>query len=78
MSLNFGQFGQLISKLLALERQKFNSSPIFLGCNDLILFKLVCYEDMYNIFDVFEFRPDLITDYLPLNVYNRPTPMISL
>ena len=40
------------------------TSPLFFSIAiDPILFKLAGNEDMYNILDEFEFRPDLTMDY---------------
>ena len=49
-------------ELAALERLK-NRHHIFSIAMDPILFKLAGNEDMHNILDEFEFRPDLTTDY---------------
>ena len=36
---------------------------LFLVGIDLILFKLACNKDIYNIFDYFYFQPDWTTDF---------------
>ena len=59
MSLNLGQIPPLTLELAALEqRHHFFSVAI-----DPILFKLAGNEDMHNILNDFEFRPDLTTGY---------------
>ena len=62
MSLNLGQIPLLTMELAALERLK-NRRHFFSVAIDPILFKLAGNEDMHNILDEFEFRPDLTTDY---------------
>ena len=57
MSLNLGHIPPLTMKLAAL-RHLFFSVAI-----DPIVFKLGGNEDMHNILDAFQFRPDLTTDY---------------
>ena len=49
--------------LAALERLKNRRHQFFSVAIDPILFKLVGNEDMHNILDEFEFRPDLTIDY---------------
>ena len=63
MSLNLGQIPLLTMELAALERLKNRLHHFFYVAIDPILFKLVGNEDMHNILDEFEFRPDLNTDY---------------
>ena len=63
MSLNFGQIPPLTMELAALERLKHRSHHFFSVAIDPILFKLAGNEDMHNILDEFEFRPDLTTEY---------------
>ena len=63
MSLNLGQIPPLTMELAALERLKNRSHHFFSVAIDPILFKLAGNEDMHNILDEFEFRPDLTTDY---------------
>ena len=57
-------------ELAALERLKNRRHHFFSVAIDSILFKLTGNEDMHNVLDKFEFRPDLTTDYgeLPLSV----------
>ena len=50
-------------ELAALERLKNRRHHFFSVGVDQILFKLAGNEDMHNILDEFEFRPDLTTDY---------------
>ena len=50
-------------ELAALERLKNRRHHFFSVAIDPILFKLAGIEDMHNILDEFEFRPDQITDY---------------
>ena len=63
MSLNLGQIPPLTMELAALERLKNQRHHFFSVAIDPILFKLEGNEDMHNILDEFEFRPDLTTDY---------------
>ena len=63
MNLNLGQFPPLTIELAALEHLKSQRHPFFSVAIDPILFKLAGNEDMPNILDEFEFRPDLTTDY---------------
>ena len=63
MSLNFGQIPSLTTELAALERLKNRCRHVISVDIDPILFKLAGNEDMHNILDEFEFRPDLTTDY---------------
>ena len=63
MSLNLGQIPPLTMELAALERLKNRRHHFFSVAIDPILFKLAGNEDMHNILDEFEFRPDLTTDY---------------
>ena len=63
MSLNLGQIPPLTMELAALERLKNRCHHIISVDIDPILFKLAGNEDMHNILDEFEFRPDLTTDY---------------
>ena len=62
MSLNLGQIPPLTMELAALERLKNRRHHFFSVAIDPILFKLAGNEDMHNILDEFEFRPDLTTD----------------
>ena len=50
-------------ELAALEHLKNWRHHFFSVAIDPILFKLASNEDMHNILDEFEFRPDLPTDY---------------
>ena len=63
MSLNLGQIPQLTMELAALERLKNRRHHFFSVAIDPILFKLAGNEDMHNILDEFEFRPDRTTNY---------------
>ena len=63
MSLNLGQIPPLTKELAALERLKNRRHHVFSVAIDPILFKLAGNEDMHNILDEFEFRPDRTTDY---------------
>ena len=63
MSLNFGQIPLLTTELAALERLKSRCRHFFSVAIDQIHFKFVGNEDMNNILNEFEFRPDLTTDY---------------
>ena len=63
MSLNLGQIPPLTKELAALERLKNRRHHVFSVAIDPILFKLAGNEDMRNILDEFEFRPDRTTDY---------------
>ena len=63
MSLNLGQIPPLTMELAALERLKNRRHHFFSIAIDPILFKLADNEDMHNILDEFEFRPDQTTDY---------------
>ena len=63
MSLILGQIPPLTMELAALECLKNRRNHFFSVAIDPILFKLAGNEDMYNILDEFEFRPDLTTDY---------------
>ena len=63
MSFNLGQIPPLTMELAALERLKNGCHHFFSVAIDLILFKLAGNEDMHNILDEFEFRPDRTTDY---------------
>ena len=63
MSLNLGQIPPLTMELVALERLKNRRHHFFSFAIDPILFKLAGNEDMNNILDEFEFRPDRTTDY---------------
>ena len=63
MSLNLGQIPPLTMELAALELRKNLRHHFFSIAFDPILFKHAGNEDMHNILDEFEFRPDLTTDY---------------
>ena len=63
MSLNLGQIPPLTMELAALERLKNRRHHFFSVAMDPIHFKLAGNEDMHNILDEFEFRPDRTTDY---------------
>ena len=63
MSLNLGQIPPLTMELAALERLKNRRHHFFSVAIDPILFKLIGNNDMHNILDEFEFRPDRTTDY---------------
>ena len=62
-SLNLGQISLLTKELAALEHLKNRRHHFFSVAIDPILFKLARNEDMHNILDEFEFRPDVTTDY---------------
>ena len=62
MYLNLGQVPLLTMELAALERLKNRCHHFFSVAIDPILFRLAGNEDMHNILDEFEFRPDLTTD----------------
>ena len=57
------QIPPLTIELAALERLKNRRHHFFSVAIDPILFKHAGNEDMHNILDEFEFRPDLTTDY---------------
>ena len=63
MRLNLGQIPPLTMALAALERLKNRRHHFFSIAIYPILFKLTDNEDMHNILDEFEFRPDRTTDY---------------
>ena len=63
MSLNLGQTLPLTMELAALERVRNRRHHFVSVAIDLIVFKLAGNEDMHNILDQIEFRPDLTTDY---------------
>ena len=63
MSLNFGQIPPLTRELAALERLKNRCHHVISVDIDRIFFKLAGNEDMHNIMNEFEFRPDRTTDY---------------
>ena len=63
MSLNLGKIPLLTLELAALERLKSRRHHFFSVAIEPILFKLAGNEDMHNILDEFEFRPDRTTDY---------------
>ena len=63
MSLTLDQIPPLTMELAALERLKNRCHHFFSVAIDPILFKLAGNEDMHNILDEFEFRPDQTTDY---------------
>ena len=63
MSSNFGQIPLLTTELAALEHLKNQRLHFFSVAIDPIHFKLAGNEDLHNILDEFEFRPDLTTDY---------------
>ena len=63
MSSNFGQIPLLTTELAALERLKNRRRHFFLVAIDQIHFKFVGNENMHNISNEFEFRPDWTTDY---------------
>ena len=71
MSLNLGQIPPLTMELAALERLKNRRHHFFSVAIDPILFKLAGNEDMHNILDEFEFRPDRTTDYGELAALER-------
>ena len=62
-SLNLGQIPPLTMELAALERLKNRCHHFFSVAIDPIPFKFTGNEDMHNILDEFEFRPDRTTDY---------------
>ena len=59
VSLNLGQIPLLTMELAALEHLKNRRDHFFSVAIDPILFKLAGNEDMHNILDEFEFRPDV-------------------
>ena len=61
MSSNFGQIPLLTTELAALERLKNWYCHFFSVAIDQIHFKFVGNEDMHNILNEFEFRPDWTT-----------------
>ena len=63
MSLNLGQIPPLTMELAALEHLKNRRHHFFSVAIEPILFKLAGNEDMHNIMNEFEFRPDRTTDY---------------
>ena len=63
MSLNLGQIPPLTMELAALECLKNRRHHFFSVAIDPILFRLAGNEDMHNILDEFEFRPNQATDY---------------
>ena len=63
MSSKFGRIRPRTMELAALERLKNRRHHFFSIVIDPILFKLAGNEDMHNILDEVEFRPDLTTDY---------------
>ena len=63
MSLNFRQIPLLTTELAALERLKNRCRHFFSVAIDQIHLKFVGNEDMHNISNEFEFRPDWTTDY---------------
>ena len=63
MSSSFGQIPLLTWELAALERLKNRCCYFFSVAIDKIHFKFVGNEDIHNISDEFEFRPDRTTDY---------------
>ena len=63
MSSSFGQIPLLTWELAALERLKNQCCYLFSVAIDKIHFKFVGNEDIHNISDKFEFRPDRTTDY---------------
>ena len=63
MSSNFGQIPLLTTELAALERLKNRCRHFFSVAIDQIHFKFVGNEDMHNISNEFEFRPDWTTNY---------------
>ena len=62
MNLNLGQFPPLTMELAALERLKPRRHHFFSVAIDPILFKLAGNKNRHNIWDEFEFRPDLTID----------------
>ena len=60
---NFGQIPLLTTELAALERLKNRCRHFFSVAVDQIHFKFVGNEDIHNISNEFEFRPDWTTDY---------------
>ena len=63
MSLNLGQIPPLTMELAALERPRNRRHHFFSVAIDPMFFKLTGNEDMHNILDEFEFRPDPTIDY---------------
>ena len=63
MSSKFRRIRPRTTELAVLERLKNRRHHFFSVAIDPILFKLAGNEDMHNILDEFEFRPDLTTDY---------------
>ena len=63
MSLNLGQIPPLTMELAALQLLKHRRHHFFSVAIDPILYKLAGNEEMHNILNEFEFRPDLSTDY---------------
>ena len=63
MSSKFGRIRPRTTELAALERLKNRRHHLFSVAIDPILLKLAGNEDMLNILDEFEFRPDRTTGY---------------
>ena len=63
MSSKFGRIPPLTMELAALERLKNRRHRFFSVAIDPVLFKLTDNEDMHNILDEFQFRPDRTIDY---------------
>ena len=63
MSSNFGQIPRLTTELAALERLKNRCRHFFSVAIDQIHFKFESNEDMQNISNEFEFRPDWTNNY---------------
>ena len=61
--LNLGQIPPLTMELAALESLKNRRHHFFSVAIDPNLFKLAGNEDMHNILNEFEYRPDQTTDY---------------
>ena len=63
MCFNFGQIPPLTTELGALERLKNQCHHVISVDIDPNFFKLAGNNDMHNIMNEFEFRPDWTTDY---------------
>ena len=75
MSSNFSQIPLLTWELAALEHLKNRCCQFFTVAIDKIYFKFVGNEDIHNISDEFEFRPDYRTAELAALECLRNTPI---
>ena len=63
MCSNFGQIIRLTTEVAVLDHPENRCRHFFSVAIDQIHCKFVGNEDMHNISDEFEFRPDRTTDY---------------